>query len=230
MNSKYLKFFLESEDEEEKKTQETEDDKEEKKENDEDKEKENDDFNNFIDEEDDDSDDDDSDDDDSDDDDSDEDNELFDKIAKAGYAYTLISNNMKYVHLNASGKKFREIHGMADNYHTHFRYMSDALFELASESPSIKLDNPTRSKEHCEDIEVETASIYDFNSAMKVFSNNLKLALEYIEEIREEASSRTDIQSKMDEETSYLNKELNYFIRKMMGTGDSVVESYNYLF
>lgn len=225
MNSKYLKFFLESEDEEEKKTQETEDDKEEKKENDEDKEKENDDFNNFIDEED-----DDSDDDDSDDDDSGEDNELFDKIAKAGYAYTLISNNMKYVHLNASGKKFREIHGMADNYHTHFRYMSDALFELASESPSIKLDNPTRSKEHCEDIEVETASIYDFNSAMKVFSNNLKLALEYIEEIREEASSRTDIQSKMDEETSYLNKELNYFIRKMMGTGDSVVESYNYLF
>lgn len=225
MNSKYLKFFLESEDEEENKTQETEDDKEEKKENDEDKEKENDDFNNFIDEED-----DDSDDDDSDDDDSGEDNELFDKIAKAGYAYTLISNNMKYVHLNASGKKFREIHGMADNYHNHFRYMSDALFELASESPSIKLDNPTRSKEHCEDIEVETASIYDFNSAMKVFSNNLKLALEYIEEIREEASSRTDIQSKMDEETSYLNKELNYFIRKMMGTGDSVVESYNYLF
>ena len=213
MNSKYLKFFLEAEDEEE-----------EKKENDEDKEKENDDFNNFIDEEDDDSDDD------SDDDDSDEDNELFDKIAKAGYAYTLISNNMKYVHLNASGKKFREIHGMADNYHIHFRYMSDALFELASESPSIKLDNPIRSKEHCEDIEVETASIYDFNSAMKVFSNNLKLALEYIEEIREEASSRTDIQSKMDEETSYLNKELNYFIRKMMGTGDSVVESYNYLF
>lgn len=167
---------------------------------------------------------------------------VFEKIAKIGYVYTVISNNMKHIHLNACGKKFEEIHRTAENYYHHFNYFADSMFELASESPLIKLDNPTRAKEHAEGIEVETDTSYPFETAMARMSDNLNKAIECVKDARAAAGdSRTDIQSKLDEELSYLNKEFNYFLRKKMvaddiaatpiapSDDDIAMESYNWL-
>lgn len=157
---------------------------------------------------------------------------VYDKAAKAAYAYIVISNNMKHIHLNVCGKKFREIHEMCDSYYSHFSYMADYFYELAAESPLVTLDNPTRAKEHCEDIEVETEKEYDFKSALERVNNNIELAIKYISELRSASDMRTDVQSKVDEELGYLNKESRYFIRKRLiePTSEETIEmeSYNY--
>lgn len=240
-------FFLNEADDEEKKKNEDEKDDDEKKESKDDSSDE--DYNDLMDDDEDfddsDIDDDLSDDSDDSSDDSDSDyntlvvvksdsdtGTVYDKAAKAAYAYIVISNNMKHIHLNVCGRKFREIHEMCDSYYSHFSYMADYFYELAAESPLVTLDNPTRAKEHCEDIEVETEKEYDFKSALERVNNNIELAIKYISELRSSSDMRTDVQSKVDEELGYLNKESRYFIRKRLiePTSEETIEmeSYNY--
>lgn len=160
----------------------------------------------------------------------------YDKAAKVGYAYTVIANNMKHIHLSACGDKFREIHDASEDFYRHFNYAADSYFEIALQSPLTKLDNPTRAKEHCEDIPVEQCSDYEFELAMQTMSSNLQLAITYIEELRKEANGRTDIQSRADEELAYLRKHKDFIIRKSCHKSvpctpaDVAMESYNWLF
>ena len=167
-------------------------------------------------------------------------NSVYEKLAKLGYVYTVIANNMKHIHLNTCGRKFEEIHRQAENYYNHFNYGADHMFEVAAESPFVKLDNPTRAKEHVEDIEVETDDKYPFEKALSVMSNNLNKAIEYAKEVRIAAGdARSDVQSFLDDQLVYLNKEANYFIRKKLmsedipsATTDTIepaMESYNWL-
>lgn len=166
------------------------------------------------------------------------DGNVYDKLAKLGYACTVVANNMKHIHLNASGDKFEEIHSVTDRYYSHFNWIADTAFEIAAESPLIKLDNPTRAKEHVEDIEVETESSYSFNTAVERMTANLSKIIEYAKEARESAGeARTDVQSKLDEELAYLNKEVNFILRRKSFKDETTVstvittsESYNYLF
>lgn len=158
---------------------------------------------------------------------------VYEKAAKAAYAYVVISNNMKHVHLNVCGRKFNEIHQMCDTYYNHFSDMADYFYELAAQSPLVTLDNPTRAKEHCEDIDVETEKEYDFKSALMCIDSNIKLAIKYISELRESSDMRTDVQSKVDDELGYLNKESRYFIRRrlkepMSSDNDIEMEAYVY--
>lgn len=158
---------------------------------------------------------------------------VYEKAAKAAYAYVVISNNMKHVHLNVCGRKFNEIHQMCDTYYNHFSDMADYFYELAAQSSLVTLDNPTRAKEHCEDIDVETEKEYDFKSALMCIDSNIKLAIKYISELRESSDMRTDVQSKVDDELGYLNKESRYFIRRrlkepMSSDNDVEMEAYVY--
>jgi DNA-binding ferritin-like protein len=166
---------------------------------------------------------------------------VYEKAAKLGYVYTVISNNMKHIHLNACGKKFEEIHRQSEEYYHHFNYAADHLFELAAESPLVKLDNPTRAKEHVEDIEVETDEQYNFEKAMSKMSENLNKAIEYVKDTRAAAEgTRSDLQSFLDDQLTYLNKQANYIIRKKLMGEDAAdttpvpiepaTESYNMLF
>jgi DNA-binding ferritin-like protein len=160
---------------------------------------------------------------------------VYDALAKLGYLYVVISNNMKHIHLNCAGRKFDEIHRQSEEYYYHFNGKSDQYFELAAESPMVKLDNPTRSKEHVEDVDVESEENYTFETAISRMSNNFNKAIEYLKTTREKAGDdRTDIQSTLDEELTYLNKQYNFILRKKMINDDTVTsdisESYNYLF
>lgn len=163
------------------------------------------------------------------------DDSVYEAAAKLGYAFTVISNNMKHIHLNACGDKFNEIHEKGETYYYWFSDKADWAFELASESATIKLDNPTRAKEHCEDVEVEQNSTYGFEEANHAFLKNIDMALEKVKTLREAAESiRPDVQSKCDDMSQWLNKESKYFIRKKLNNStiaedDTVTtESYNY--
>lgn len=157
---------------------------------------------------------------------------VYEKAAKAAYAYIVIANNMKHIHLNVCGRKFNEIHSMCDGYYSHFSTLADFFYELAAESPLITLDNPTRAKEHCEDIEVEMEKEYDFRTALERITENMERAMKYISDLRSASDMRTDVQSKVDDELGYLNKETRYFIRKRLtdpSSPDTVeMEAYNY--
>lgn len=163
---------------------------------------------------------------------------VYEKLVKLGYLFTVISNNMKHIHLNSAGQNFEEIHRQSEEYYHHFNWKSDQYFELAAESPMVKLDNPTRAKEHVEDIEVETEENYTFDKAISRMSANFNKAIEYVKCARECAGNdRTDIQSTLDEELTYLNKQYNFILRKKMINDDTVTpmeppvtESYNWLF
>ena len=145
------------------------------------------------------------------------DGNVYEKIAKLGYLYTVIANNMKHIHLNCSGRKFNEIHKDSEEYYDHFGELADKWFEIASESPLTKLDNPTRAKEHVEDIEVESKENYTFETAFAAISTNFNRAIEYCKDVREAAGdARSDVQSCMDEELSYLNKYYGFILRKKM--------------
>lgn len=159
-----------------------------------------------------------------------EDTNVYEKAVKVAYVYTVIANNFKHIHLNASGTKFQEIHNMCDEYYHHFSNKSDFYYELAAESPFIALDNPTRAKEHCEDISVEMDKEYNFRKALETISTNFSSAIKYLDELREAANNlRPDIQSRVDDELSYINKQIKYFIRKKLsGEDNSIEESYNY--
>lgn len=164
---------------------------------------------------------------------------VYDKLAKLGYLYTIIANNMKHIHLNSAGRKFEEIHRQSEEYYNHFNYKCDQYFELAAESPITKLDNPTRAKEHVEDIDVESSENYTFESAVAAMSSNFNKAIDYLKSTRAAVSEdRTDIQSTLDEELTYLNKQYNFILRKKMISDDTVtpdvpseaaMESYNWL-
>lgn len=135
---------------------------------------------------------------------------VFESAAKAGYTYTLISNNFKHVHLNAFGKHFDRIHGLAQAYYEHFSDKADFWFELAMEGLDA-LDNPTNATQHCEVSTLETRG-YGFDDACTAFNDQLTRAIECIKELREAATDATDIQSDCDSELSYLNKEFSYFM------------------
>ena len=145
------------------------------------------------------------------------DGNVYEKIAKLGYLYVVIANNMKHIHLNCSGRKFNEIHKDSEEYYYHFGGLSDKWFEVAAESPLTKLDNPTRAKEHVEDIEVESKEDYTFVDAFAAISSNFNKAIDYCKEVREAAGdARSDIQSSIDEELTYLNKHYGFILRKKM--------------
>lgn len=163
---------------------------------------------------------------------------IYEKLAKLGYLFTVISNNMKHIHLNCAGQKFEEIHRVSEEYYYHFNGKADQYFELAAEYSGVKLDNPTRAKEHVEDIEVESDENYTFEKAISRMTDNFNKAIDYIKCARECAGNdRTDIQSTLDEELTYLNKQCNFILRKKLITDDTtppmeppVTESYNWLF
>lgn len=150
---------------------------------------------------------------------------VYEKIAKLGYMYIVISNNMKHIHLNACGRKFEEIHRNAEEFYYHFSNLADRFLEIAAESPLTKLDNVTRAKEHVEEIEVEDEQNYSFEKAMTRISDNFNKAIMMCKTVRECAgNARSDIQSVIDEELSYLNKQFGYILRKKLVPEETATE------
>ena len=155
------------------------------------------------------------------------DEDVYSHMAKLGYVFTVIANNMKHIHLNTSGRKFEEIHNQAEEYYRHFGYRCDDYFELAKQSAAIELDNPTRAKEHVEDIEVESEKNYPFDLAVSKMYDNITKAIEYLKKARATAGDRHDIESAIDDELGYLHKQADFVLRSKMDKTDAMTESFN---
>jgi len=139
---------------------------------------------------------------------------VFTQAMITGMDYTLISNNFKHIHLNIVGPKFDRIHELADTYYTHFTDQADFFFELALQSLDA-VDNPSNAVNYS-NVPVITESTYDYDTACNSMYTEFENAITAITMLREAATNMTDIQSDCDTELSYINKELNFFMRKRM--------------
>lgn len=146
--------------------------------------------------------------------------DLFNKLAKVAYACCVVANNMKHVHLHIAGKKFDNIHNLAEKYYGDIGYWVDSYAELALEDKSGKMDNLSNSAQHVAEINIETEDKYDYESACTAISSNLRQLIEILKNCRESASSRSDIESKIDDNLGYLNKELNYTMERRQAVGE----------
>lgn len=139
---------------------------------------------------------------------------VYATAATAGYAYTLISNNFKHIHLNAIGPRFDRIHSLCDDYYRYFSDKADFFFELALQYFD-SVDNPSYANGHAS-VSILPESNYDYQAACAAMISMFQSAIEYITALRDVAVEHSDIQSDCDSELSYLNKELNFFMRKRL--------------
>lgn len=158
--------------------------------------------------------------------------DLFSKIANAGYACVVAASNMNHIKYLAFGKKFDDIRRLAIRFFDCFDYWANELFEIAMQSGLIKLDNRSNASKHCEDITVLSNSKYNYDEAISLIKENVSSVIRYLENARSSSSSRTDIQNILDKYIYDLNKEIKYFMarRTEYECNSSMEESYNFLF
>lgn len=211
-------FFLnESDDEEEKKKEYDDNEKDEAK-------NEDDEFNSLIDDND-------------EVDDIDEDDnccdDVYNKALKAAYAMTIFAMNIKYIHLNTVGDLYSI--GWLDNTKYTVESFAQSLYELATESQSIDIDNPIHAKEHCENMSVASEKEYTISSAVKFIDKNIHELLDYLNCLRD--ALNTDVEkrylvNRCEQVIGDLAKCSNFYIRKMLAgeptfTNNSKITSYN---
>ena len=129
-------------------------------------------------------------------------------ITKAAIIATLVGNDVWYVHWNAKGDKFDQIHNISYNYYDTLARETDDLMEFSMDLgvPVINLSNALA---YIPDYKPEIESQYMWDGAIQVFKSKLPLYTNTLQELRD-TTTRSDIQSRIDEWLQYWNKELNY--------------------
>lgn len=150
-------------------------------------------------------------------------------LAKLTYAIVVACNNFVHVHLMCAGKKFDTIHSMTDNLVGKIWYITDTAAELALEDEECELDNFCNAAKYVPEMSVETEKTYDYETACTAVSETLRKLIEIAQEARD-ASSKSHVQSKVDEWLAMLNKEYNFLMkRRMKNVDESAVVTNDYI-
>lgn len=150
-------------------------------------------------------------------------------LAKLAYAIVVACNNFEHVHLMCAGKKFDTIHSMTDNLVGKIWYITDTAAELALENEECELDNFCNAAKYVPEMSVETEKTYDYETACTAVSETLRKLIEIAQEARD-ASSKSHVQSKVDEWLAMLNKEYNFLMkRRMKNVDESAVVANDYI-
>lgn len=120
----------------------------------------------------------------------------------------LASNDFWYMHLYAKDKDFDKSHNLMGDYYSHLRYDADTLMELAIEIGQ-PIFNPTDALQIIPSWTPEHQDAYDYAT---IITNSKTILTQYITTLNAARSSttRSDIQSRLDEMLSEWNKEVNY--------------------
>lgn len=150
-------------------------------------------------------------------------------LAKLTYAIVVACNNFVHVHLMCAGKKFDTVHSMTDNLVGKIWYITDTAAELALEDEECELDNFCNAAKYVPEMGVETEKTYDYETACTAVSESLRKLIEIAQEARD-ASSKSHVQSKVDEWLAMLNKEYNFLMkRRMKNVDESAVVTNDYI-
>ena len=141
---------------------------------------------------------------------------LYNKLAKVAYAYVVVSNNMHHIHLHAIGRKFKNIHDLAQSFYEHFDDQADFYAELAMQDNSTTVDNFCNAAQYVPEATIETSDKYKYEQAYNLFDSNIEILLSVLKDARALADERSDIQSDIDTELSYLYKQKKYIINRSL--------------
>lgn len=141
-----------------------------------------------------------------------------DSLETLGYIFTLASNDVHTVHINACGENFTELHEKANEIYDTLGDYADTAFEMYCEDGSY-IHNINDAREIVGDL--WTVSIGDgpftLDDGVRAMSVVLNTVNEYISSIYGNYSS--DIQSTFDEWKRYLTSQMKYFISRITQCG-----------
>ena len=120
----------------------------------------------------------------------------------------LAANDFWYMHLYSKDEDFDKSHQLAGYYYSHLHYDADTLMELAIEVGQ-PIFNPTDVLQIIPSWTPEHQDAYDY---ITIVAKSKLILTQYITALNAVRSSttRTDIQSRLDEMISDWNKEVNY--------------------
>lgn len=159
--------------------------------------------------------------------------DVYNKALKVAYAMTIFTMNIKYIQLNTVGDLYSI--GWLDNTKYTVESFTQLLYELATESQSIDIDNPIHAKEHCENMSVANEKEYTICSAVKFIDKNIHELLDYLNCLRDALNVDVEkryLVNRCEQEIGNLAKCSNFYIRKMLAgestpTDNSKITSYN---
>lgn len=138
-------------------------------------------------------------------------------FTKAACACVLFVNDMKHVHLHASGEDFDKIHDLCQAYYDKGSEESDYLAELAME-----MKEPVPNFRYAGDYvswKSETAEAYDYAQCLNAVGLGIGSYVNFLSDLRNTTTTTEDMKSKLDDMIREWKKELDYKIKyRMEGT------------
>lgn len=124
----------------------------------------------------------------------------------------LASNDFWYMHLYSKDEDFDKSHQLTNSYYRDLWYEADTLLELAIEVGQ-PIFNPTDAIQIIPSWTPEHQDAYDYTT---IVAKSKLILTQYITALNAMRSSttRTDIQSRLDEMISEWNKEVNYRLNR----------------
>lgn len=124
----------------------------------------------------------------------------------------LAANDFWYMHLYAMDEDFDKSHDLADHYYNRLSYEADGLLELAIELGQ-PIFNPTDALQIIPSWTPERQDAYDYTTLV---SHSKMLLNQYITALKaaRSSTSRTDIQSRLDDVLRSWEKEVNYRLER----------------
>jgi len=136
-------------------------------------------------------------------------------FTRAAALAVLIGNDFWYMHLYAKDKDFDKSHRLTGDYYDRLGWESDDLMELSIEV-GAEVFNPSEVGKWLPEYTPESDKAYSYGTIVTKAQEKLRLYLTALKDMRD-STSRTDIQSRLDECLRYWEKELNYKLAARAG-------------
>jgi DNA-binding ferritin-like protein len=134
--------------------------------------------------------------------------DMYASLEELGYIFTLASNDVHTVHVNACGKDFYTLHGIANDLYEYLGDCADTCFEMGCEDGSYIDINSA--DEYVDWQKFTDRYGYTLETGVQVIINVLHVVTAYIASIYDICT--TDVQSTLDEWQRYLTAQMNYFL------------------
>lgn len=136
-------------------------------------------------------------------------------FTRAAALAVLLSNDFWYMHLYAKDADFDKSHHLTNSYYDKLSYEGDELMELCVEI-GVDVINPSEANKWIPAYTPETDKIYSYGTIVAKAQEKIGLYITALHDMRS-ATSRSDIQSRLDECLRYWEKELNYRLAARAG-------------
>lgn len=142
-------------------------------------------------------------------------------FVKAACAAILVSNDMKHIHLHASGEDFDKTHDLAGYCYDRISYECDYLAELAIENKE-NMPNFTLVGNLIQ-WAPQVALTYNYAQALQAITSGLTAYIGALEQLRNTAEIKPDVQSRLDDVIRDWRKELDYKMERRKETTEAPV-------